>query len=344
MIFYSLSIYIHPFGLYFLPAVLVILWDKLILAFFVIFNSISSYYIFSNQLYKCSDKRIIDFNNNFNIKPNDFLEKNYFEKVLKNLNFERLNLIISKIKISDDYNSSINYLPKSGLDNNVIFWISNGISVLLIYLTFILLPIYLFKILKKENTNQFKNNLYVLFLLIGVYIHLILNKTNAFYAVNFWYVILVIILANLIKDRFVINIKYRNILVCTFFVTGCLVSYSLLVPIKSHIGPNLNLYKNNYSRDYIKKIKKYFNDCCSTLKEEKYVIDDATYFMLKNKIKYPIPITYSEMYKNSNEIYDYWNINYIIVRCGNFKDIDSNIVIIDGGYGINNICFKKWKN
>jgi hypothetical protein len=79
-----------------------------------------------------------------------------------------------------------------------------------------------------------------------------------------------------------------------------------------------------------------FKECCASLPPSSFVIDDASYFILKNYIKYPVAITYSGFFESNEKIYKDKKITYLIVRCGLEKGVDT---AVDGGLGEANICF-----
>jgi hypothetical protein len=174
-----------------------------------------------------------------------------------------------------------------------------------------------------------------------------LNKTNAFYAVDFWYFVLTLIIlfeiSDLVKASKFTSTLLATILLASAILFGIIVNLLLITGSWSHVGPNLSLNtRSYYDAAYRKKVIEYFDLCCSDFPRESFLVDDATYFILKKRIKFPVPVTYAGIFGNQNEIYANRRLQYSIIRCGAQKSVLDNQlgVVIEGGYGDQNVCFK----
>jgi hypothetical protein len=112
----------------------------------------------------------------------------------------------------------------------------------------------------------------------------------------------------------------------------------------SYSGPNISLLNSTYySEIYRLKVLEKYNECCSKKKEGKILIDDAAYFILKNKIQMPILITYSSYFGDHFKLYRDLDLQYSIARCtvNSYVFSGDGGVPVEGGYGPFNICFRK---
>jgi hypothetical protein len=175
---------------------------------------------------------------------------------------------------------------------------------------------------------------------------LVLNKTNSFYAVNFWYLILTFFLLvriSKINNPKFLNLKNSILIIIPSIIFGLTVNIIIAERTWSHNGPNLNLFNNTYyNASYRTKVVNKFLECCGDLPKDSYVVDDASYFILKKEIKYPTPITYAGIFGDDEAVYSYRKIKYIITRCDALNKYEFKGDMVDGGYGNMNICFKKY--
>jgi hypothetical protein len=344
LILYICSLYPHPFGLYFLPAVIVVLWGKYVLLAYSIIGSYFTLKLWNFQLFQCSDNRINELNNSFNINPLNILSNplEFLESVYSNITLDRLTNIVDRITINSDYTRSANYLPAFKVGEFYII-ISNYITVAL-FLISIMYAIY-FSIsnlcaIKKIN----KEKIYTLCILFGTTAHMLLNKTNAFYAVNFWYFIYIFIFFKEISSVQTPGfIKYKKPVILLIILFGLAVNINILSNTLKHEGPNLNLINNYYSHHYRKMVINEFEKCCNDEQKTHFAIDDAAYFILKNKVQLPVPITYAAVFGNQTDIYKERNIKFMIAKCDYIKaNYGKNIITeVDGGLSGNNICINK---
>lgn len=341
LLIYLICIYIHPFSIYFLPAVLVVVRRNISIIIISLVATFYSYRLWDLQLFNCDDINVIKFNTNFNINPVEILRSpiNHLDEILNNIDINRIKEVLNRITINKIYSNSSNYLP--GFESSHLFNLSNGISVCAFLISLIYsLGYIIYNIIFFKKIN--KNSLYLTLIFLGVITHLILNKTNSFYAVNFWYIVLTF-LTFVEVSRNVKNIHYykTNIIIIVLF--GLIVNLQIFRYTWDHLGPNLNLFKNTYySASYRLMVLNKFSECCSNLSKDSFVVDDASYFILKNKIKYPVPITYANIFNTSELVYQKRHVKYIIARCDALKQYKNNVEIVDGGYGDLNICLKKY--
>ena len=346
---YLMTVYIHPFAVYFFPAVVLVFRKNILFLLFLISATYFSIDLASFQFFHCDDIKINNWNQTFNLNPIDFIKnpKDWLINFKHNINFGRLEAILNRLTINDDYTNSSFYLPN--FKNNIFFWVSNIIAIITFFSSVIYAQFFSIKNIvnyKKVNIEQ----IYIAFIYIGLTTHMLLNKTNAFYAVNFWYFlyafffIVEIQSVSLMRTIKIPFSRYRyTVSIIVFF--GIIVSLLVVSQSFSHVGPNISLLDKSYfNKEYRNKVIKKFAECCEYLPKNSFVVDDASYFVLKNIIQYPVPITYAGMFKTEEKIYIEKNITYFIVRCGTLSSYGENKGdVVDGGYGDSNICFKKYE-
>jgi hypothetical protein len=343
---YLICIYIHPYAMYFIPAILVLFRKNILIFILLLIASYSSLQLWDLQLFNCSDIQIINFNNNFNINPLDVLRSpiNTFNEIINNLSFSRIKDIFIRITINNNYLILSDYLPS--FNRSIIFYISNILSVSIFATSVIYSIYYIFlNIIYYKKINNII--LYVILIYVGLLIHLILNKTNAFYAVNFWYInftfFLLIGICKINYEKF-LPLYSKNTIIIGFVLFGLLVNLKIAEKSWKHIGPNINLFKNSYYDSiYRNEVRKKFNECCSGIPKYSFAIDDSAYFIVKDLIKFPVPVTYSSIFEKEDEVYKARKTKYIIARCDYLKNKYQLEFIyeIDGGLSKNNICLKK---
>jgi hypothetical protein len=172
---------------------------------------------------------------------------------------------------------------------------------------------------------------------------MLLNKTNAFYAVNFWYFIYIFIFFKEMSNIQSLGFIKKKQVIFLIILFGLIVNINILSKTINHQGPNLNLVFNYYSYKYRKEVISEFEKCCNNEKKTHFAIDDAAYFILKNKIMFPVPISYASVFGNQAEIYKERNVKFIIAKCDYLKANygEKNITEVDGGFGSNNICINR---
>lgn len=351
VVFYSITIYMHPFAVYFLPAVMVVLKERFLLTGFGIFASYSAFQLWRYQLFKCSDQKIVKLNNSYNINPLTFLDDpiEFFRDVIDNLSVDRVFTVVNRLTINSNYEKSANYLPSFN-ESNPIFMVSNGLT-LTFFVASLIYAIYFVTHFFLNVKSSDREGWYYSLVLVGVLVHMILNKTNSFYAVNFWYVILVSILfISLSKVKSLMEtLSMRMVFIAASSAAtfGIATNIFILAESYGHIGPNLTLLdKVYYSSSYRNLVLSKLRTCCDKYSSNSVVIDDATYFIMKNNIILPVPITYAAVSGNEEDVYRLRGVKYVIARCdaiyGKFGRAE--VQEVEGGFGSSNVCIKKLLN
>ena len=338
VLLYSIAVYMHPFSIFFLPAALLVLRRNYFYLAFVLGSTYFGIQLWNHQMFECDYREMVNLLKNFNISIFDLFNdpRDTLLRIYENIGLERLQDIYEKLLINSDYKNSAYYLP--GFTSIFILSISNILSLMFFAISILYGIIFIIiSLIKIRNTNPKK--LYAFLIFIGVFCHIILNKTNAFYAVSFWYFVLTFFacLGFIWLLRF--RIKGNGILKYTAWfsiVFGISVSLILINKTWDHIGPNINLAHSHYDSHYRTLVVKKFEECCKNLPSNSFAIDDASYFILKKYIQYPVPVTYAKIFGISAQIYRDKNIKYLITRCGNLR---GSKFIVEGGYGDSNICF-----
>jgi hypothetical protein len=199
-----------------------------------------------------------------------------------------------------------------------------------------------------SNVSKFNKisteKIYTVLILIGTTAHMLLNKTNAFYAVNFWYFVYVFIFFKEVSEYKIFKfLKNKMYFIITIILIGIFINIIVLSKTLNHGGPNLNLKFDHYSYSYRKKLISEFEKCCGEEPKNHFAIDDAAYFILKNKIQTPVPVTYASVFGNQSDIYRDKHIRYIIAKCDYIKSNYNlnELIEVEGAKIGKNICIKK---
>ena len=346
LILYLCLVYIHPLGLYFMPAVILVLFKNITLTVFALICSASSYKLWWHQLFTCVEPRALKLTSSFNISPLTIFESplEFFSNIFVNLEWVIVKKIVTTVLISDDNSYTAAFFPKFDTTHNFLYTVSNIVTSAVFISSFLWGLVFLIK-----NIYQWRRlgkiEVYCSLILLAIFTHLLLNRTYAFYATNFWYVALsLLFFLNLNLTKIAFAAKYTVIVLAFFSIS---INYSLLLKIYDHDGPNLSLQSPYYyTKEYRKLVLDKFDQCCSSIENDKFQIDDASYFILKKKIKYPIPITYNSLFGTRDEINKIRGIEYSIAACHRNAALYDGVSgeQVDGGYGIYNICFLKLIN
>lgn len=353
LMLYTCSLSNHIMGIYFIPGVLIVCGATYLLSAFSLVATFQAYKLWHKQLIECSFEPLNALNKSFYINPIDFLTEPSvaFDRFRSTFSLRTFQIWIKRLSYNENYSDQIGFLPNFNPDN-IFIAVSNIVAAAIFILALVCVIAQLFKFIKRGLVKAIlpqKDDLFVSLFLIAVLVHMSLNRTAAFYAVSFWYVILTFATVYFCLPK-IIDIYgkgnfFSGILYFIFFSIA--VSQVIFAgKLVRHYGPNIPLVKQFYYNSlYRRKVLATYKDYCTKIGGCNSVqIDDASYFVLKRDVHFPIPITYSAMFNDYKSIHKHYKTTVSVARCGSNRHMfgqDNEEIVVDGGFGDHNICIRK---